>query len=508
MNKEEVLEAINFLKKYKTENSEIETKSAKLGFPKKCYDTISAFANQYGGIILFGINEENNFEIEGVYDLNDLQKQITNLCSDSFEPRIRPEIIQLEIDGKNILAVKIKELEQTKKPCYYKPKGIKGGSYIRIGDRDDLMTDYELYSLQSYKEHIFDDIRPTKRATLDDLDRDELVEYIDKVKKDKPNFAKYDFDKCLNLCGITDKNQEQVYPTLAGVMLFGKYPQCFYPQLFVACVVVPGTELGMKGEHGERFIDNKRIEGTIEEMLDGTMNFFRRNMRTSVTIDSNGKRTDRTEYPIDALREAVANSLIHRDFSYLSETSYISVYMYSDRVEIISPGGLYGVNKLEKIEVSNNYESRNPTILKILEEKSNVIENRHTGIPTMRDEMKKHGLPEPEFYIERNCFKVVFRNKPIVVTQNNQISEQVGEQVGEQVSEQVSEQVNGLHEKVINFCNTPKSLDEIKNYLNIKSRSYISRKIINPLIKEGILSYTNINSPNASNQKYIAIKKN
>ena len=64
MNKEEVLEAINFLKKYKTENSEIETKSAKLGFPKKCYDTISAFANQYGGIILFGINEENILKLK------------------------------------------------------------------------------------------------------------------------------------------------------------------------------------------------------------------------------------------------------------------------------------------------------------------------------------------------------------------------------------------------------------------------------------------------------------
>lgn len=81
------------------------------------------------------------------------------------------------------------------------------------------------------------------------------------------HFAKNDFNKCLKLCGITDSNKEQIYPTLAGIMTFGEYPQSFYPQLFVACVVVPDTELGDTGALGERFIDNKRIEGTIEEML-------------------------------------------------------------------------------------------------------------------------------------------------------------------------------------------------------------------------------------------------
>lgn len=76
---------------------------------------------------------------------------------------------------------------------------------------------------------------------------------------------------------------------------------------------------------GERFIDNKRIEGTIEEMLNGTMNFLRRNMKNSIIIDEDGKRTNRTEYPLEALREAVANALIHRDYSTQTENAYISV---------------------------------------------------------------------------------------------------------------------------------------------------------------------------------------
>ena len=151
MEKNEVINAIEYLKKYKTETNKLEVKSAKLGFPKKCYDTFSSFSNKHGGIIIFGISEENDFNIEGVYDLNDLQKQIVSICSDSMEPKIRPDIICLEYEGKSILAVKIDEVVQNQKPCYYKPKGLKNGSYTRIGDRDELMTDYEIYALQSYK---------------------------------------------------------------------------------------------------------------------------------------------------------------------------------------------------------------------------------------------------------------------------------------------------------------------------------------------------------------------
>ena len=410
LHKEEVLVAMDYLRKYKTETERIEVKTAKDGFPKKCYDTFSSFSNKYGGIIIFGINENKGFSIDGVYDVNDLQTQVTNLCSDSMEPKLRPKILAFELEGKNLLAVKLDEIPQNKKPCYYKPKGIKNGSYTRVGDRDDIMTDYELYSLQSYNDHIFEDTRPTKRADINDLNLKELSLYINKIRSLKPNFSKNNFDECMKLCGITDANHKQIYPTLAGIMTFGNYPQAFYPQLFVACVVVPGVELGDTGQMGERFIDNKRIEGTIEEMLNGTMNFLRRNMKTSVIIDSNGKRKDKSEYPLEALREAVANALIHRDYSTQTENAYIAVNMYEDRIEIISPGTLYGTNRLDKLGTSTSMEVRNPNIVRILEEKGSVIENRHSGIPTMKREMRKYGLPDPEFYEERDSFKVIFRN--------------------------------------------------------------------------------------------------
>lgn len=508
MEKSDVIKAIEYLKKYKTETDRLEVKSALLGFPKRCYDTLSSFSNKYGGLIIFGISEDKNFKIEGVYDLNDLQKQVSAMCSDSMEPSIRVDILPMEYENKNILAVKIDEILQNKKPCYYKPKGLKNGSYTRVGDRDEVMTDYEIYALQSYNDHIFEDTRPTKRSTIDDLNKEELDKYIEKIKIDKPHFSKNSFEKCLKLCGITDTNNDQVYPTLAGTLIFGEYPQTFYPQLFVACVVVPGIELGDVGKLGERFIDNKRIEGTIEEMLEGTMNFLKRNMKTSVIIDSNGKRNDRYEYPIEALREAVANALIHRDYSTQTENAYISVYMYNDRIEIINPGALYGTNKLEKLGTATTMESRNPTIVRILEEKGSVIENRHSGIPTMIREMRGYKLPDPEFYEERDSFKVIFRNTNVI--QSATESGQVGGQVGGQVSGQVGNTKGVLDtyiDKVLNFCIEPKTTKQIQEYLNIKSRSYVRENIIKPLIKSERIDYTNKKHYTASNQKYITIKK-
>ncbi len=494
MSESEIIEIIEYLKKYKTETNKIEVKTASIDFPKKCYDTFSSFSNKYGGIIIFGINEEKGFEVEDVYDLNDLQKKVTAMCSDAMSPAIRPDILPLKYEGKNILAVKINEIPQNQKPCYYIPKGLNKGSYTRVGDRDEVMTDYEIYALQSYNDHIFEDIRPNRRASLTDLNMNELTKYIDKLKKTKPNFAKNDFDKCLKLCGITDNSDDKIYPTLAGTMLFGEYPQTHYPQLFVACVVVPGIELGDTGPLGERFIDNKRVEGTIEEMITGTMNFLIRNMKTSVIINSDGQRINKTEYPLEALREAVANSLIHRDYSTQTENAYVSVYMYNDRIEIINPGTLYGTNKVEKLGTATTMETRNPTIIRILEEKGNIIENRHSGIPTMKREMKKYGLPEPEFYEERDSFKVVFRNN------NMKNSGQQIEPSGQQIDTR-----NNYKNILLNFCTEPRSAKEISEHLNIKSRQYISTNIIKPLIKEGKLEYTNKKSINAKNQKYITV---
>ena len=493
MTKQDVIEKILYLKKYESENERLEVKSAKGGFPKKCYDTISSFSNKRGGIIIFGINEENDFEVEGVYDVNDIQKQITDLCSDSMYPIIRPEIISFKYEDKDIMAVKINELPMSEKPCYYKPKGIVKGSYTRVGDRDDILTDYELYSLQCYSENIFNDTRIVKKSGIDDLDMEKITNYINTIKSIRPNFAKNSFEKCMELCGIVSEEEGKLYPTIAGMMIFGLYPQAFLHQLFVACTAIPGITFGDVGNYGERFIDSKRIEGTIEEMFNGTMNFLIRNMRNCAIINKTGTRINKPEYPLNALREAIINALIHRDYSYKTEGCYISVNLYNDRIEIISPGNLYGLNENE-LDLSLNMQSRNPTIVKILENENSLVENRYSGIPVMKREMKEYGFPAPEFYNGRENFKVVFKNNNDSQTIYNNKDEYIKD-------------IAKVREEVVDYCITPRSAKEIRRHFNIHSRNYISTNIIRPLIESKKLTFTNTENLNDKNQKYKTINK-
>ena len=363
MLEQEVIDAIEYMQKYQTETDRIEAKTAEVDFPKKCYDTVSGFANKYGGIIIFGINEHNNFIEQDVYDVNDLQKQLTALCTNSMEPIIRPEFLPITYKEKTLLAVKIHEIPQNKKPCYYKGAGMHKGSYIRIGDSDEPMTEYEIYSLQSYNDGIQEDLRPIKRANIDDLDKDKINEYIEKIKETKPNFSKFSNEKILKLSGIIENSTGEIYPTLAGTLLFSEYPQAYLPQLVIACVVVPGTQWGAIGEMGQRFDDNKKIEGTLDEMLEQTLSFIRKNIGTKIIIDSNGKRENLPEYPMKALREAVANALVHRDYSISRESAYIYVQIYDDRIEILNPGDLYGNNRLENLGTDMILEARNKILL-------------------------------------------------------------------------------------------------------------------------------------------------
>lgn len=201
---------------------------------------------------------------------------------------------------------------------YYKPKGLHSGAYIRIGDRDDNMTEYEIYKCISYKEDVKDDLRPVVRATIKDLDEKLINRFIMKAKEDKPKFAEFSDEEILLQFGVVTQVEDKIFPTVAGIMVFGIYPQKFFPQWFVAAIAIPGFEVSDLGSIGQRFDDNKRIEGNISEMYEETIAFINRNMKVKVVIsDKTGLRTDIMQYPKDALREAISNMLIHRDYSQL-----------------------------------------------------------------------------------------------------------------------------------------------------------------------------------------------
>lgn len=455
----------------KAESQTIELKSAHQGFPTRLYDSLSSFSNQNeGGVILFGIDEKDDFSIKGVYDAQDLQKKVAEQCK-QMEPPVRALFTVCDIDGKKIVSAEIPGVDVDLRPVFYKGVGRIKGSYIRVGESDEQMSEYEVYSYEAFRKRIRDELITVDDEKFSLINNERISHYLNEVKKEKDNLAKsVSDDDILELMGITKGGK----PTLAGLMCFSIYPQAYYPQLCITAVALPGTEQGISGINDERFIDNKRITGSIPEMLDSAVDFVRRNSRNITIIDSNGRRIDKPEYPVKAVREAILNALVHRDYSSYTENIPVRIEMYRDRLEIINSGGLYGnisINELGQVRP----DTRNPALANILEV-LHYTENRYSGIPTIMNEFASNNFPMPVFSVKHGDFKVVMRN----IFYSDNIS---------------------IEEAVIDFCSKPRSRDEIVSFVG-KSKNYVSSKIIIPLTKKGALKLTIPEKPKSSAQKY------
>ena len=474
MQSEELKQLVSEIVRTKSERQNIELKSTQYGCPEKLFDTLSSFSNQDdGGIILFGINEKEDYKLVGVYDAQDLQRKVAEQCK-QMEPAVRALFTLCETDGKVIVSAEIPAVDLSERPVFYKGVGRIKGSYIRVGDADEQMSEYEIYSYEAFRRRIRDDIRVVPEAKISGFDGNLLSHYLTAVKSERRNLAGNISDnEILELMGILNAG----VPTLAGLVVFSKYPQTYFPQFCITAVAVPGTEMGSLGESGERFTDNKRITGSISDMLDDAVEFVLHNTKMKTIIDENGKRQDKPEYPITAVREAILNALVHRDYSIHTENTPIRIEIYNDRMEITNSGGLYGkitVDSLGKVRP----ETRNSVLANILE-LLKITENRYSGIPTMRMEMQKAGLCNPEFVVRHGEFKVIFRNCRPENFQNK----------------------TDMATAILHFCETPRSREELTTFTG-KSRYYTMSSMIEPLLQSGKLKMTLPDKPKSSKQKY------
>ena len=315
------------------------------------------------------------------------------------------------------------------------------------------------------------------RATLLSLNQEGLSGYIQLLKDGKPNLSAITDKDIYELMSITRNNDV----TLSAALLFGPYPQAYFPQLCITAIVVPGDEMGQLGESGERFLDNQRIEGNIPNMLNEAIKFVRKNMRTKTIINpETGHREDRTDYPILAIREAIINALVHRDYSIHTEGMPIQIVMYDDRMEIRSPGGIYGrirVDQLGKVQP----DTRNPVLASGLEVLG-ITENRYSGIPTIKKEIEKYNLQEPEFLDERDNFIVRFYKMVKSISEDIELSEDI--------------------DNLLLFCRTPRTRKEICEYLGLSSITYAIQTHIMPLVAVGKIKLSIPDKPKSPKQLY------
>lgn len=455
-----------------SESQNVEVKSAFKGCPTRLFDTLSSFSNQdEGGVIVFGLEEKEGFAIKGVYDSQDLQKKVTEQCK-QMEPPVRALFTICEIDDKVIVSAEIPGVDIWERPVFYKGVGRVKGSYVRVGESDEQMSEYEIYSYEAFRKRIRDDIRTIDNSKMNLVNENRIKSYLDAVKTERKNLAdNVSNEEIFELMGIANDG----VPTLAGLMTFSKYPQTYFPQLCITAVALPGTEMGVIGDDGERFIDNKRITGAIPDMLEEAVEFVRKNSRTKTIIDETGHRHDKAEYPIKAVREAILNALIHRDYSVHTENIPIRIEMYRNRMEITNSGGLYGkisIDALGKVHP----ETRNAVLANILE-LLKVTENRYSGIPTMRMEFLNAGLPAPTFSVVHGEFKVVMNNGYNKETQT-------------------------ISDSIVEFCCIPRTRAELIAFTG-KSRTYTMTQIVQPLIDTGKLKLTLPEKPKSSKQKFV-----
>lgn len=401
-------------------------------------------------------------------------------------PRVRPVFTVVEIDGKLVLAAEIPSVEIADRPCFYAGVGRIKGSYIRVGDADKRMSEYEIYSFEAYKKRYRDDIRPVSHASLQALDAEPLAQYLHEIRKRGPNCAALDDRQLCELMSLTREGT----PTVAAILLLGLYPQAFFPQLVVTATVSAGQALADNLPGEPRFLDSKRIEGTILTMFNATMDFVRRNMRVETLVDpKSGMRNDRDEYPLVAVREVLLNALVHRDYSKYTEGRPVTLNFFNDRLEIANPGGLYGRIRVESLGKTTP-DTRNPFLVTALET-LRIVENRYSGIPTIRNAMRLSGLPDPEFVDNGDSFVVILRNGPKKLP---------AERISGAVPKVTS--ASGRAASLLEFCRKPRSRQEIADHLGISSVSYAVRTHVMPLVQSGSLEMLYPDSPKSPLQRY------
>ncbi|MFI6287349.1 ATP-binding protein [Streptomyces sp. NPDC051018] len=418
MTEADLQELLAKLRRFGGDHFTCEVKRSQGGLPASMWETISAFANAQGGLIVLGVDEKSDFSVVGVHEPAKIEANLAAVCSE-MEPPVRAEIRTFETDGKHVITCHIPSIPKDQRPCHKKNLGPWGGSRVRVSDGDRKLTDYEVSLLLANRNEQKQDLKPVTEASLENLDSELIRAFLRRVRETKsPIFSRISDAEALRMLNVLVNNDDELVPSLAGLLVFGIYPQQFEPQLDITFVAYPTPEAGVLGPSGERFTENRSIDGSIPEMVSECIRILKRNMRRR-SIVTGLFRTDEWEYPEEVLREALVNALVHRDYSEFARGMQVQVEMYPDRLVIRNPGGLYGPVEVSSLGTETISSSRNKALLKILEDtpysdNRMVCENRGSGIARMRIALVDAGMEPPRFTDDISSFTAEFPNHALV----------------------------------------------------------------------------------------------
>lgn len=255
-----------------------------------------------------------------------------------------------------------------------------------------------------------------------------------------------------------------------------------------------------KGSVGDDAVDSDEFEGDIISLLKNSHNFVRLNSKVRWKKMSD-HRVDKPDYADRAVFEALANALMHRDYSVIG--SEVHVDMYDDRLDIYSPGGMADGSLIQELDIEEVPSiRRNPTIADVLH-RLDFAERQGSGLRKIREETEHlYGYTEkyaPRFVSTSSTFHVILKNM-------NYFPSTSDTEVGAEVSAEVSAEVKLAPEKLnelIEFCKIARSRKEMQELCGIKSSEYFRKNIIIPMLDLKLIRMTIPDKPNSQNQKYI-----
>jgi ATP-dependent DNA helicase RecG len=358
-----------------------------------------AFSNLRGGVVLLGVEDDGG--IAGI-TRGDLEEWVMNTCRDKIRPAIIPffEVVRDVQPNRNVAIVRVTRGFDVHSVWHNNGNRY----YIRVGTQSREASPEELARLFQQRGSIRVELRPVSGATMGDLDRRRLRDYFTRIRhQDAPPDA--DEAEWQRLLVNTEIMSEEGV-TVAGVLLFGNTPNRFLPQSGIDAAAFQGAEKDyaarervalrgpmtpLSGEDG-RLVEN----GLVEQALD----FVRRNTPVAANIDG-GRRIETPAYPQEVLREAIVNALIHRD--YLLSSTDIELSIFSDRLELISPGRL--PNGITTDRMRTGCRSARNQLIKDVMRDYHYLEHMGMGIPfKIIEGMRRHNGTEPGLIAEDERF--------------------------------------------------------------------------------------------------------
>ncbi|MEW6653285.1 MAG: RNA-binding domain-containing protein [Bacteroidota bacterium] len=349
---------------------------------------MAAFSNTNGGMILIGVDDNNNIVGLSNDDIRRINQLISNTATSNIKNPINPISENIIVGDKKIIVVKVEE--GLDKP-YLDNEGaiwVKSGS-----DKRRVTSKEELRRLFQSSDIFHADEIPVHSATIEELDLPFFKDFCRIVYSKDLDHLEIPMIQFLENIGIA-KNQEL---NLTGLLVFSKYPQKFKPQFIIKAVSYDGNDIA-----GTKYRDSEDISGKIQNQYSLSLSFVKRNLKKIQTTNSFNTQGE-MEIPEEVFEELLANALMHRDYFV---SAPIRLFIFDNRVEIISPGILPNNLTVENIKsgVSN---IRNPILTSFIT-KNNLIKYRGMGTGIIRALNK---YPEITFTNERdnNQFRVVIQ---------------------------------------------------------------------------------------------------